>query len=62
LFPKLKVALGGQIFVEWRGHHLCKQLFCRKRRRVLFGRVEEMGYYLFIYYLYLFIWKFKKML
>lgn len=46
LFPKLKVALGGQRFSSNEKaiiNGLRKQLFCRERYRVLFGRVEEMG-------------------
>ena len=31
-----------EIFVKWRGIHLREQLFCREKRRVLFGRVTEM--------------------
>lgn len=31
------------IFVKWGGNHHHEQLFCREKRRVLFGRVREMG-------------------
>ena len=30
-------------FVKWRGNHLREQLFCKEKRRVLFGWDTEMG-------------------
>ena len=30
-------------FVKWRGNHICEQLFCGEKHRVLFVRVTDMG-------------------
>lgn len=33
---------GSEIFIEWGGHRICSRLFCRTRRQLLFGKVEEV--------------------
>lgn len=42
LFPQLKTALGEQRFLS-NEEVIREQLFCREERRVLFGRIKEMG-------------------